>query len=217
MTRKKYEQKISENDEEFDELLQEFEAQPTFEEQLKSILDFCRWRLRANGFPDEVWVRRDGRKQRIYDYVIEQPGQDEDTDAGYAARILWHLHFALQPSAQEDIWHFAAHIDRAATLRTEVRLKFDKWGKFAEQQHKNLEDRRAVSAKNRAAKRDEIAADFKREAKAILQVSPGLKCHSVAVQIHKRRKKENMKCSEDKRLSNQSPRRITDKIKHLWE
>lgn len=214
MTRKRYVRIDFDN---FAEYVEYLEGEPTYEGELRNLIEFCQRRLRANGFPDTLFVRLGkNRREAIYDHIIERLGHDEDTDAGYAARILWHAHFALDPSTQKRIWDFAYHIGRACSLNTEAALKFDKWGKFAEQQLKHFEVGRSKSANSRKQKRDEIAADFVREAKDIRQRKPDLKCHSVAVQIHNRRKGENLRRSEDDQLPNQTDRRISDKIRHLW-
>jgi hypothetical protein len=70
-------------------LKRDSKAEPTYEEDLRNLMEFCRRRLRANGFPDTIFVRKGStRKQPINEYVIKQPGQDVDTNAGFTARIL---------------------------------------------------------------------------------------------------------------------------------
>ena len=214
-TRKRYGRKISENEADMIELWQEDD--PTLEEQLKSVMEFWGRRLRENGFPDTLHVLNGAKEQWIDDHVIGQPGQDEDTIAGYAARIMRHAHNAQQPSTRKYEDAFAHYIFQIGLLQGEASVKFSKEGKCGEQQLKYLDIGRAESAKSRAAKRDEIAADFVCEATAIRQRNSHITCHAVAILMHDRRKNKNSKSTDDNQLPNQSVRRIRDKIKHLWE
>ena len=220
MTRKKYVRThISSKDSKEDHI--EFSKNlRTFEEELKDSAEFCKQRLRAHGLPDMAFVTLCDVAEPIHTYVVERLGHEEDSNVGYAARILWHLDLALRPSIQERLWDFAYNVYWAASLATEATLKFGKWEKLAlkgEEQLKWLVDARVKSAESRARVRDEIAADFECEARVILQETPNLKPHGVAMQIHERRKNENPKRSEKEQLPNQSPKHIRNKIKHLWE
>jgi hypothetical protein len=109
MTRRRYVRTNYRIPEDLPMMIEDSKADPTYEEWLKNLMEFCQKRLRVSGFPDTIFVRKGSTiKQQIDEYVIEQPSQDEDTDAGFAARNLWHAHNALQLSTQKDLWRFAS-------------------------------------------------------------------------------------------------------------